>query len=143
MGMFEEIRRGKISLAAERQHGEENRVDSRRVGLVGRNRSDSDATAKVVSQGCGERTNRVTEDRINTGDFTRLLDRSLVLKKHREHALRALSSATLGSLPGGDQRPVETATECGHQGVGVCTVEDPASGRASAFTADSKVRAGQ
>ena len=34
---------------------------------VGRNRSDSDAAAKVVSQDRGERTNRVTEDRINTG----------------------------------------------------------------------------
>src|SRR5215472_15519257 len=103
MGLFEEVRRRKISLAAERQHGEENRVDSRRAGpAVGRNRSDSDATAKVVSQDRGERTNRVTEDRINTGHFARILDRNLVLKKHREHALRARSSAAFGNLPGGD-----------------------------------------
>src|SRR6516162_11144541 len=80
---------------------------------------------------------------MNIGDFARLLLGNLLLKKHREHALRARSSAALGSLPGEDQRPVETATECGHQGAGVCTAEDPASGRASAFAADRKVRAGQ
>src|SRR3954465_15692316 len=97
----------------------------------------------MVSEASGERTSRVTENRINTVHFTRFHDRYLVFNKHREHALRAHSSAPLGSLSGGDQRPAETATECSHQGTGVCTAEDPASGRASAFAADRKVRAGQ
>ena len=35
----------------------------------------------------GGSTNRVTENRINTGHFARFLDRSLLFKKHREHAL--------------------------------------------------------
>ena len=64
-------------------------AESRRAGVaVGRYRSESDTASKVVSKACGGRTNRVTENRINTWTFhSYSLTHSLLFKKHREHVL--------------------------------------------------------
>ena len=42
---------------------------------------------KWYRKASGGRTNRVTENRMNTGHFARFLTRYLLFKKHREHAL--------------------------------------------------------
>src|ERR1700751_4111587 len=115
--------RGEILLAGERWRHEENRAESRRAGVaVGRYRSDSDAGPKVVSQALRRRTNRVTENRINTGHFTRFLHRSLLFKKHREHALGAHCSPALGSLHGGSDRATGEASCVAEEGTRVRAV---------------------
>ena len=62
------------------QYGGENHSEFRGTGAAFRwDRSDSDAAPKVVSQTSGGRTNRVTEDRINTEHYAHLSTRKYVI----------------------------------------------------------------